>query len=96
MRHLTWSDVFARVHHYRTRDGDGVAAVLEHYDGRVVGIEVKASSIVSDSDVRHLRHLRAEAGDRFHRGVVPYTGTQVLSMGDRVVAAPIDSLWHSG
>jgi predicted AAA+ superfamily ATPase len=96
MRQLAWSDVFARVYHYRTRDGDEVAAVLEHHDGRIVGIEVKASSTLSDSDVRHLRHLRAKAGDRFHRGVVLYTGTEVLSMGDRLIAAPIDSLWHSG
>jgi predicted AAA+ superfamily ATPase len=96
MRQLAWSDVFARAYHYRTRDGDEVDAVLEHHDGRIVGIEVKASSTVSDSDVRHLRHLRAKAGDRFHQGVVLYTGTQVLSMGDRLIAAPIDSLWHSG
>lgn len=96
MRQLTWSDSFARLHHYRTRDGEEVDAVIEHHDGRVVGIEVKASSSLSADDLRHLRHLRAKAGENFHLGVLLYTGTDVMALGDRLIAAPIDSLWHSG
>jgi predicted AAA+ superfamily ATPase len=96
MRQLAWSDAFARLYHYRTRDGEEVDAVIEHHDGRIVGIEVKASSSVSGDDLRHLRHLRDKAGDSFHRGVLLYTGTEVLPLGDRLIAAPIDSLWHSG
>lgn len=96
MRQLTWSDAFARLYHYRTRDGEEVDAVIEHHDGRVVGIEVKASSSVSGDDLRHLRNLRAKAGAGFFRGVLLYTGTEVLPLGDRLIAAPIDSLWHSG
>jgi uncharacterized protein len=95
-RQLTWSDCFARLYHYRTRDGEEVDAVIEHHDGRVVGIEVKASSSVSADDVRHLRHLRSKAGENFHLGVLLYTGTEVLPLGDHLIAAPIDSLWHSG
>ncbi len=96
MRQLTWSDAFARLYHYRTRDGEEVDAVIEHHDGRVVGIEVKASSSVSGDDVRHLQRFRTKAGENFHLGVLLYTGTEVLPMGDRLIAAPIDSLWHSG
>ncbi len=96
MRQLAWSHTFARLYHYRTRDGEEVDAVIEHHDGRVVGIEVKASSSVSGDDVRHLRHLRSKAGENFHLGVLLYTGTEVLPMGDRLIAAPIDSLWESG
>lgn len=96
MRQLVWSDEFARLYHYRTRDGEEVDAVIEHHDGRVVGVEVKASSSVSSDDLRHLRHLRAKAGENFHLGVLLYTGTEVLPLGDRLIAAPIDSLWESG
>ncbi len=95
MRQLAWSDAFARVYHYRTRDGEEVDAVVEHHDGRLVGIEVKASSSVSSDDLRHLRHLRSKADENFHRGVLLYTGTQILPMGDRLIAAPIDALWES-
>ncbi len=96
MRQLTWSNEFARAFHYRTRDGQEVDAVLEHHDGRVIGIDVKASSSVSSTDFRHLEHLRQKAGERFNRGVVLYAGTQILSFGDRLIAAPIDALWESG
>ena len=95
IRQLSWNDEFARAFHYRTRDGQGVDAVLEHHDGRIVGIEVKASSSVSGTDVRHLEHLREKTGERFHLGVVLYAGTQILSFGDRILAAPIDTLWES-
>jgi uncharacterized protein len=57
---------------------------------------VKASSSVSGADLQNLRHLRAKADERFHLGVLLYTGDQVLPMGDRLTAAPIDSLWESG
>ncbi len=96
MRQLGWADAFARLHHYRTRDGDEVDAVIEHHDGRLVGIEVKASGSVSGDDLRHLRHLRAKTGEDFHLGVLLYTGSEVLPMGDRLIAAPIDVLWCSG
>jgi uncharacterized protein len=96
MRQLAWSDSFARLYHYRTRDGEEVDAVIEHHDGRVVGIEVKASSSLSNEDLRHLHHLRSKAGAAFHLGVLLYTGTEVLRTGDRLIAAPIDSLWQSG
>ncbi len=96
MRQLEWSDEFARLFHYRTRDGAEVDAVIEHHDGRVVGIEVKASSSISADDLRHLGHLRTKAGELFQLGVLLYTGTEVLSLGDRLIAAPIDSLWCSG
>lgn len=95
-RQLAWSSVYARLYHYRTRDGEEVDGVLEHHDGRIVGIEVKASSSVAEGDLRHLRHLASKAGDAFHLGVLLYTGSEVLSLGDRLVAAPIDTLWHSG
>lgn len=95
LRQLAWSDTFARAYHYRTKDGQEVDAVLEHPDGRVVAVEVKASSTVSGDDLRHLRHLRDAAGDQFHLGVLLYTGSRIFSMGDRLVAVPIDALWHS-
>ncbi len=94
-RQLTWSNAFATLHHYRTRDGQEVDAVIEHHDGRVVGVEVKASSTVSVEDFRHLVHLRDRAGTQFLHGLVLHTGTDILSFGDRLTAAPIDSLWRS-
>jgi hypothetical protein len=46
-------------------------------------------------DVKHLWRLRDKTGAQFHCGVLLYTGSGVISMVDRLVAAPIDSLWRS-
>jgi predicted AAA+ superfamily ATPase len=92
-RQLTWSTLFAALHHYRTRDGDEVDAVIEAPDGRIVGIEVKAAATVDGADFRHLKHLADRVPDQFQHGFVLYTGRRVLQFGDRMTAAPIAALW---
>lgn len=93
-RQITWSATGARLHHYRTRDGVEIDGVLEAPDGQVVGIEVKSSSTVQAEDFRHLRHLAGRIPDRFHLGVVLYTGQTVLQFGPGMLAVPVDRLWH--
>ena len=95
-RQLTWTEACATLNHYRNGDDQEVDAVIEHHDGRVLGIEAKASSTVNIDDFRHLAHLRCRTGEQLHRGVVLYAGTEVLPFGDRMIAAPIDALWQSG
>lgn len=95
-RQLTWSDTRARLHHYRTKDGLEVDAVLESADGRVAAIEVKAAATVRTEDLSGLRHLRDRLGDRFVAGLVLYTGQQTLPYGDRLRAVPLDALWRLG
>ena len=95
-RQLSWQHVYASLYHYRTRDGIEVDAVIEANDGRIVGVEVKGSSTVGTDDFRHLTHLREAVGSAFQLGVVLYTGTAILPFGDRLIAAPIDTVWHSG
>jgi hypothetical protein len=95
-RQLTWSDTRTRLHHYRTKDGMEVDAVLESADGRVAAIEVKAAATVRTEDLSGLRHLRDRLGDRFVAGLVLYTGQQTLPYGDRLRAVPLDALWRLG
>lgn len=92
-RQQGWSEVPATLYHYRTPGGQEVDAVLEARDGRVVGIEVKASATVTGKDFAGLRALQEDAGERFQRGVVLYTGQQVVPFGDRLTALPVESLW---
>lgn len=92
-RQLTWSATEARLYHYRNSDGQEVDVVLEANDGRVVGIEVKASETPPSDAFRHLEHLRRVSGNRFHQGIVLYAGTRTLSFGDRMTAVPLSALW---
>jgi predicted AAA+ superfamily ATPase len=92
---LAWSTERASLHHYRSKDGAEVDVVLEAPDGRVVGIEVKASATVRSSDFAGLRHLQARTGDRFRVGLVLYTGAETLPFGDRLRCVPISALWEA-
>ena len=94
-RQITWCEALAHLYHYRTRDGDEVDAVIEHNDGRIVGVDVKASSSLAIEDFRHLNHLRDRTREQFALGVLLYTGADVLAFGDRMIAAPIDALWRT-
>jgi len=92
-RQLGWSNTRASLFHFRNRDGAEVDIVLEAADGRLVGIEVKASSTVRSGDFRGLRFLRQRVGDRLRSGLVLHTGPETLSFGDGMWCAPLDSLW---
>lgn len=95
-RQVTWSDGQPTVWFFRTHGGVEVDIVLEQRDGRIAGIEVKAASRIDSRDTRGLAFLRDRLGGRFVRGVVLYTGEQVLPAGERLWAMPIDALWRWG
>jgi len=95
-KQLTWSDVPAHLFHFRDRDGLEVDAILEAGDGRVVAIEVKASTIPRSQDAAPMATLRDRLdriGDDFVGGVVFHTGDRRVSLGDRLVGLPIADLW---
>ncbi|WP_239126982.1 DUF4143 domain-containing protein [Planobispora siamensis] len=93
-RQITWAEEEVRLFHYRTKDMVEVDAVLETTDGRIAGVEVKASATVRSDDFRGLRLLERQAGDAFAAGVVLYTGDECLSFGPRLKALPVGALWR--
>lgn len=92
-RQLGWASQRATLHHYRDNRGVEVDAVLETPDGRVVGIEVKASATVRAKDAVGLSILRDRLGDRFVAGYVLHTGRSSVAIGERITALPMDALW---
>ncbi len=58
-----------------------------------MGIEVKAASTVRSDDFKGLRALGADLGERFHRGVVLYTGSECIPFGSELYALPMQTLW---
>lgn len=92
-RQREWSDLRPAINHYRVHSSEEVDLILESGDGRVVGIEVKASASVNAHDARHLATLRDKLGERFVGGFLLHTGQTVASFGDRITAAPIDVIW---
>lgn len=94
-KQLGWSEKLARPYHFRTQAGQEVDLVLEAQNGRLVGLEIKAGTSVSDKAFAGLRLLAEATGERFHRGVVLYTGAQTVAFGDRLHALPVSLLWQT-
>lgn len=93
-KQLAVSRTRATLLHMRTATGAEVDFVLEAADGRLAGIEVKASATVRGEDFKHLTTMRDRIGDeRFTRGVVLYTGSERLPFGERLEAWPVSALW---
>ena len=57
-----------------------VDIVIEKDDGKVIGVEVKASASVRRDDFKGLHELSLYAGNRFDKGVLIYSGDQLLSI----------------
>lgn len=68
--------------------------LLEDAAGRLVGLEVKASSTVGRKDFSGFDALSEDTGQQFVRGVVLYTGEQPIAFAERYVAMPISALWR--
>ncbi len=83
-----------RLSHLRSSDGrHEIDIVAELGAGRIIGIEVKAAAAVHRSDARHLRWLRDQLDDQFVAGVVLHSGPDVFELDNRILAAPISTLW---
>lgn len=77
-KHAEWAEEEVGLYHFRDKRKREVDIVLERPDGRVVGVEVKASATVRREDFRGLATLAEFTGAAFERGVLFYTGSQVL------------------
>lgn len=84
----------AQLYHLRDQNGEREIDLIAELDvNRIIAIEVKATSAPRENDARHLKWLRDELGTRFVTGVVFHTGPQIFQLGERIVAAPISTLW---
>ena len=88
-----WSQTRPEIYFWRTAAGQEVDIVLEDNAGRLVGIEIKAGATLGGADVRGLQALAAAAGKRWLRGVVFYTGNEVIPFAANLHGLPLPLLW---
>jgi predicted AAA+ superfamily ATPase len=88
-----WSETQPEFYFWRTASGQEVDIVLEDSSGRLVGIEIKAGSTLGGSDVRGLQAMANAAGRRWVRGVVLYTGSEVVPFTANLHGLPMSHLW---
>ncbi|MDT8398444.1 MAG: DUF4143 domain-containing protein [Pseudomonadales bacterium] len=73
-----WAQTPVTLYHFRDHRQQEVDMVLERADGRLTGIEVKASSTLRPGDFKSLARLAEFAGKKFEQGVILYSGQEVL------------------
>lgn len=83
----------AQVAHLRTRNGDHeIDLVLIRDDGRVLAIEIKLSTTITDQDTRHLRWLADRLGDRLLDAIIINTGPYAYRRPDGIGVVPLGLL----
>lgn len=92
LKHLAWSQRGLSLWHYRTATDMEVDFVLEDRQGFITGIEVKSGASVDASAFRGLRHLQETEPQKFQRGIVLYSGREVVPFSENLTAVPL-SLW---
>lgn len=93
VKQISWSSTQPALFHYRTHGQREVDVVLESPAGDLVGIEIKSSASVAGADLKGLRDLADAAGSRFLRGMVLYSGSEVVPFSPNLHAVPLAALW---
>jgi uncharacterized protein len=93
LKHLAFSRHGLSLWHYRTQSNIEVDFVLENRQGQITGIEVKASATVDGKDFKGLRHLQETEGPIFQRGIVLYSGRELVPFGKQLWAVPLSAWW---
>lgn len=96
LKHSGWADEYIRIYHFRDKQKHEVDIVLENDMGEIIGIEVKASASVKAADFKGLSVLAEYSGENFYKGIIFYTGKDVLPFhyNNRLFfAVPIAAFW---
>ena len=91
-KHASWADKPTRLYHFRSQHGQEVDIVIEDNRGYVIGVEVKRSSSPSPGDFSGLKVLQDHLKEKFVRGVLIYTGKDVVPFGKHLHAIPIQCM----
>lgn len=91
---LSFSELRAKLLHFRTSDSKEVDFTLERPDGTLAGIEVKTSTRVDTCAFKGLRELQEVTGNDLQCGIVLYAGKDIVPFGEKLIAVPLSALWQ--
>lgn len=90
---IACSDLRVELYHLRTTDRRKIDFVLAGPGGKVVAVEIKATTSPGRNTLNGLRWARERFGDRLHAGVLLHLGTESAARGDRLYTMPLSVLW---
>lgn len=93
LKQTSWSDFNLSLYHYRTASGQEIDFIIERNDGKLIAVEVKATSKVDAKDFNHIKSFADETGNKFLRGILFYTGNEIIPFAKNLFALPVNTLW---
>jgi predicted AAA+ superfamily ATPase len=78
LKHAAWAEDEVNFYHFRDTAKHELDLVIERSDGKVIGVEVKASMTVKTEDFSGLASFADYAGEKFLHGILFYSGDKVL------------------
>lgn len=94
-KQVSWFEKDLKLHHFSMHKGAEVDLVIEDQKKNIYGIEIKSKFSLNKDDFKGLKKLEELAGKKFKKGIVLYSGEQVISgFGGRdFQAVPLPNLW---
>jgi predicted AAA+ superfamily ATPase len=74
--------------------GREVDFVIESPNGQTIGIEVKLYGTINNKDWANMIALSDTLGNRFKKGIIIYTGTELTQAARNIWAVPVSYLWE--
>ena len=75
--------------------GREVDFIIENPRGETIGIEVKLSGTINEKDFSNMGTLQGILGNKFKKGFVIYTGTDLMQVARNIWAVPVNYLWEA-
>ncbi len=97
LKQISWFEKPLYLKHFSMHKGAEVDLVIEDGKKNIYGIEVKSKVSLNQNDFKGLKKLAEVAGSKFKKGILLYTGNQVLSGfgGKNLQAVPVENVWSS-
>jgi len=94
LKSLPYQENDFRLYHWRSAHKKEIDILAESAT-RLVGIEVKASSSIDNTDLKNLRSFAKDGPGKSRQftGIVFYLGEHKLTFGNNIFALPVSSLW---
>jgi len=74
--------------------GKEVDFVIENQKGEAIGIEVKLGGTIDERDSSNMNILENTIGSKFKKGIIIYTGTDIVQVARKIWAVPMNYLWE--
>ncbi len=92
--HLDTQENIYEMTHYRDNEQREIDFVIERQDGAILGIEVKAASLVNASAFKHLLWFQKKIlGQKNLLASFSTQGSNLVSFGPNLWAVPMSTLW---